>query len=94
MNMKLFLIHSGFYDKKVSAGFYESHTNYFVVAVDAKEAKAKAKELLEFQDKKMHIDGIMELDKVDGYKIILQSSGNGDETLEKQYSYDDVKEMT
>ena len=36
--MKLFLIHSGFYDKKVSSGFYESHTNYFVVAVDAKEA--------------------------------------------------------
>ena len=94
MNMKLFLIHAGFYDKKISAGFYESHTNYFVVAVDAKEAKVKAKELLEFQDKKMHIDGIMELDKVDGYKIILQSSGNGDETVEKQYSYDDVKEMT
>ena len=42
----------------------------------------------------MHIDGIMELDKVDVYKIILQSSGNGDETVEKQYSYDDVKEMT
>ena len=92
--MKLFLIHAGFYDKKVSAGFYESHTNSFEAAVDAKKAKAKSKELLEFQNKKMHIDGIMELDKVDGYKIILQPSGNGDETVEKQYSYNDVKEMT
>jgi hypothetical protein len=52
MKIKLFLIHAGFYDKKVSSGFYESHTNSFEAAVDAKEAKAKSKELLEFQDKK------------------------------------------
>jgi hypothetical protein len=42
----------------------------------------------------MHIDGIMELDKVDGYNIILQPSENGNETIEKQYSYNHVKEMT
>ena len=42
----------------------------------------------------MHIDGIMELDKVDGYNIILQPSEIGNETVEKQYSYNHVKEMT
>ena len=30
--MKLYLVHAGFYDDNVSSGFYESHTNYFVVA--------------------------------------------------------------
>ena len=56
--MKLFLVHAGFYDSNISGGFYESHTNYFVVARDIKEAKAKAKNISEFKDKKMHIDGI------------------------------------
>ena len=40
--MKLFLVHAGFYDDNVSGGFYESHTNYFVVATDVKQAKQKA----------------------------------------------------
>ena len=43
--MKLYLIHAGFYDRKVSGGFYESHTNYFVAADTKTEAKKKAKEL-------------------------------------------------
>ena len=59
--MKLFLVHAGFYDKNVSDGFYESHTNYFIVAEDVKEAKKKAKEIHEYKKKKMHIDGIREL---------------------------------
>jgi len=42
----------------------------------------------------MHIYGIMKLDKVAGYNIILQPSENGNETVEKQYSYNHVKEMT
>ena len=41
--MKLFLAHCGFYDKDISGGFYESHTNYFIVASDVKEAKKKAR---------------------------------------------------
>ena len=40
--MKLFLVHAGFYDKNVSDGFYESHTNYFIVEESVKEAKKKA----------------------------------------------------
>ena len=53
--MKLFLVLAGFYDSNISGGFYESHTNYFVVASDIKEAKAKAKNISEFKDKKMQI---------------------------------------
>ena len=36
--MKLFLVHTGFYDNTTSNGFYESHTNYFVVANNEKGA--------------------------------------------------------
>ena len=31
--MKLFLVHTGYYDNDISNGFYESHTNYFVVGI-------------------------------------------------------------
>ena len=50
--MKLFLTHCGFYDKDISGGFYESHTNYFVVAPNVKEAKNKTKEISEYKNKK------------------------------------------
>ena len=72
--MKLFLVHAGFYDSNISGGFYESHTNYFVVAPDIKEAKAKAKNISEFKDKKMHIDGIKEIENIDGYDIQLNKT--------------------
>ena len=78
--MKLFLVHAGFYDDNVSGGFYESHTNYFVVATDVKQAKQKAKAIPEYKDKKMHIDGIKE--NIDG--STFDSS---------DYSYDEVKKM-
>ena len=45
--MKLFLVHAGFYDENVSGGFYESHTNYFIVAEGGKESKKKAKDIHE-----------------------------------------------
>ena len=91
--MRLFLVHAGFYDENISAGFYESHTNYFVVANDVKEAKLKAKKIPEYKEKKMHIDGIKELDSVNGYKIILEKNHNDEHDVESQYSYDDVKEI-
>ena len=47
--MKLFLVHTGYYDHNISNGFYESHTNYFVVAEDIKEAKTKIKSIEEFK---------------------------------------------
>ena len=91
--MRLFLVHAGFYDGNVSGGFYESHTNYFVVAQDVKDAKSKAKEIPEYKDKKMHIDGIKEIDVVDGYKIILQKNEDGTLSAGSKCSYDDVKKI-
>lgn len=91
--MKLFLVHAGFYDDNVSSGFYESHTNYFVVADNVKSAKLKARSIEEYKNKKMHIDGIMEVNEVDGYNINLQLIKNSDESSVIKYSYDEVKKI-
>ena len=91
--MKLFLVHAGFYDEKVSGGFYEPHTNYFIVAEGVKEAKKKAKEIPEYKEKKMHIDGIREIDSVDGYKVVLERNVNRAQDTGSRYSYDDVKKL-
>ena len=42
--MKLFQVHTGFYDPNISDGFYEGHTNIFVCAKDEKEARKAVKE--------------------------------------------------
>ena len=91
--MKLFLVHAGFYDDNVSGGFYESHTNYFIVAADAKQAKQKVKLIPEYKDKKMHIDGIKEIDIVDGYRVSLNEGCDGSSSENNDYSYDEVKKM-
>ena len=91
--MRLFLVHAGFYDENVSGGFYESHTNYFIVASDVKDAKSKAKEIPEYKEKRMHIDGIKELDAVNGYKIVLEKNEDDNQDVGSKYSYDDVKKI-
>tara|TARA_X000000368_G_scaffold417525_1_gene414163 strand:+ start:1909 stop:2187 length:279 start_codon:yes stop_codon:yes gene_type:complete len=91
--VKLYLIHAGFYDNNVSSGFYESHTNYFVVADNVKSAKSKARSIKEYKDKKMHIDGIMEVREVDGYNINLLPMKDENESGIKKYSYDEVKKI-
>ena len=72
--MKLFQVHTGFYDPNISDGFYEGHTNFFVCARDEKEAREKVKEKEEYKKFKMHIDGVQEMDTVEGYKIKLVKS--------------------
>lgn len=73
--MKLFQIHTGFYDEKdASKGFYEGHTNFFVCAKDTSSARKEVKEKKEFKKYKMHIDGIQEISEVDGFKIILKKN--------------------
>lgn len=71
--MKLYLIHSGFYDLGLCEGIYESHANYFVVARDFTEARAKAKLIPDFKARKMHVDGIQEIEMVDGYAVTLSA---------------------
>ena len=58
-----------------------------------KEAKKKAKEIHEYKKKKMHIDGIREIDSVDGYKVVLERNEKRDQDSGNKYSYDDVKKM-
>ena len=63
------------------------------MAEDVKEAKKKAKEIHEYKKKKMHIDGIREVDSVDGYKIVLERNEKRAQDSGHKYSYDDVKKM-
>ena len=70
--MKLYLVHCGFYDKDVCDGLYESHVNFFVAAESFEEAKLKAKLIPEFQAKRMHVDGLQEVEAVNGYKLSLE----------------------
>ena len=89
--MKLYLIHTGFYDPNIMDGLYEHHTNYFVVAENVNSAKKQARQNPIYRKKKMHIDGIQELNIIDGYRINLIWDDSSDDAV--NYSYDDVKTL-
>ena len=89
--MKLYLIHVGFYDPNLMEGLYEQHTNYFVVAENVKVAKKKAVQNSIYKKKKMHIDGIQELNIIDGYRINLLRNDAVDDTV--IYGYNDIKTL-
>jgi hypothetical protein len=72
--MKLYLIHCGYYDSEVGGGLYESHINYFVCAESFDAARAKAKLIPEFAAKRMHIDGLQEIQAVGGYDLHLKEN--------------------
>ncbi|MBK9324343.1 MAG: hypothetical protein IPM97_15570 [Bdellovibrionaceae bacterium] len=74
--MNLYLVHCGFYDTEVCDGLYESHVNFFVCAETFEEARVKAKLIPEFQAKRMHVDGLQEIQAVSGYKVILEADAN------------------
>ena len=67
--MKLYLIHCGFYDEEISDGIYEFHVNIPILAAHVDEAKKKVRVVPQFVAKKMHIDGIQEIESVEGYTI-------------------------
>lgn len=69
--MKLYLVHCGFYDNALSDGIFENHTNFFVAAESFDDAKIKAKLIPEFKDKRMHVDGIQEIECVEGHQVKL-----------------------
>ena len=71
---KLFLVHCGFYDLEVLDGNYESHVNFFVAALDFDDARAKAKILPDFLRKRMHVDGIQEIQAVGGHHVTLREN--------------------
>ena len=74
--MKLYLIHTGYYDKSIGEGFYEQHTNIFIVAKNAHNAREKVKQTKDYINKKMHIDGIKEIENIGGYDIELKKNNN------------------
>jgi hypothetical protein len=78
--MKLYLVHCGFYDSNICDGLYESHVNYFVLGNNFEEARANAKLLPEFKTRKMHVDGLQEIQAVDGYRVelVTDTSLNGE----------------
>ena len=89
--MKLFMVHVGFYDDEVGEGIYESHINFFVAAGNPKSAKKKIMSMSKFRNKKMHIDGIKEINNVDGYEVHLIK--NPKQNKDKVYSYDESKKL-
>ena len=89
--MKLFLIHVGYYDSQVMEGLYEQHANFFVVAKNKTIAKKKAQLKNIFKEKKMHIDGIQELNTIDGYDIELTKANKNNSIA--TYNYQEVKKI-
>jgi len=85
------MVHVGFYDHSIGEGIYESHINYFIAAVDPKDAKRKVLSLEEFQNRSMHIDGIKEISKVDGYEVKLIESSEVKDG--KVFSYDESSNL-
>lgn len=76
--MKLYLVHCGFYDTEISDGLYESHTNFFISAESFEDARAKVKLVPEFQNKRMHVDGLQEIQAVNGFRVHLERDPNLD----------------
>ena len=69
--MKLYLVHCGFYDSELCDGIYEGHINLFIAAENFESAKTKVRLAPEFKKKKMHVDGLQEIELVNGYKVHL-----------------------
>ena len=69
--MKLYLVHCGFYDPTLADGIYESHTNFFVAAISFEDARTRAKESPGFRERKMHVDGLQEINRVNGHLVTL-----------------------
>ena len=58
-----------------------------------KKLKKKIKGIEEFKHKKMHIDGILEIQNIGDYSIKLEYLPKKQEQVNNQYSYDDIKKI-
>jgi hypothetical protein len=86
--LRLFIVHCGYYDPALSAGAYESHTNFLVAAEEAGEAKAKAKGLAEYRRFHMHVDSVQEVVAVQGHEVALRRKASlGGKTLIRKQKY-------
>lgn len=87
--MKLYLVHVGFYNDTWGSNIYENHTNFFVVAENPKDARAKVKDKEDVKKFRMHIDGIVEINQIDGYKVELSKT----DSTETQVNYTTHREL-
>lgn len=89
--MKLYLVHCGFYDSEVCDGLYESHVNFFVSAETFEDARVRAKQIPEFAVKRMHIDGLQEIQAVNGFRVHLEHESSLDnKTLIVNFKHRDL----
>lgn len=75
-NLKLYLVHCGFYDPELQDGIYESHVNLLLAATSFEDARAKAKLQPDFQKKRMHVDGLQEIQAVSGFRVKLEEDAS------------------
>ena len=89
--MKLYLVHCGFYDLSVCDGVYESHVNLFVVGESFEDARTRVKQLPEFREKRMHVDGLQEIEAVGGFRIqLVEDKGETAHTRLKSHRHRDL----
>jgi hypothetical protein len=69
--LRLYLVHCGFYDSDLCDGIYEGHANLFVAAKDFDDAKVRARLDPSFQKRRMHVDGVVEIETVQGCHVHL-----------------------
>ncbi len=90
-SLNLYLVHCGFYDPEVYDGIYEGHVNLFVAAKNFDDAKANAKLDSSFQKKKMHVDGVLQIELVQGCRVqLVPDSRQGGQTLLKSHRHRDL----
>lgn len=87
---KLYLIHLGYFDEELSQQVFESHTNIFLVADDIKQALAEARKLSIVTKYNMHVDGIQEINVINGYKILTEKAPYLTPDKITSYNYDEL----
>jgi len=70
--MKLYLVHCGYYETQISNGIFESHVNLVAAGESFEDAKVRVRQEPTFKRFKMHIDGIQEIEAVQGFRIKLE----------------------
>lgn len=91
--MKLYMVHCGFYNAMSTQDLFECHTNFLIVASTAKEAKSKAQARPDFQERRMHIDGILEIEEVEGFKIKFEVNHEGQADKMNKYGFRELQAL-
>lgn len=63
------MFHCGHYPE---GDIYEQHKNFFIVGKDESEAQVKLRQRLACEEGNYHVDGMIKIDIVSGYKIKVE----------------------